>query len=303
MGKEVTCTISGIILILSVIGFLHPLLSVEGRPTGPMDPTIWTETEKDTYTLNVEPGHAEDITIYGTVYCEFAKGTPPGTKVYLDMEITSNVDFKGSVLHTFIKGQEEDPFDFSIDVPDMVGASSEFEYHMTMYPNWYNPTANRQGMGEPHTITIDPLPYGAVLIIAPGPQRFNVGEFHEVELEIKNRGNAQAKFDVTIDADGLELALPAMELNIGAGRVGVYSFGIKQDSGLGKVGYLEIEVSSEMPGEVDTDRVKVHYETYATAGQAILQPITLFISVPLLAALAVLTVLIVKRIRRTRFSI
>lgn len=304
MGERRAISMIGVILILSSLIFLTILpYGSTGIPTGPnapMDPTIWLDTERNTYVINVEPGHVDQVPIFGTLYCEFATGTPPGTKIYVDLEILSSVDYKGTVMHTFVKGQEEEPVEFRIDLPDMTAARSNLDYHLTFYPNWYNIAANRQGMGEVHTVNIDPLPYGATLITPPTSQIFNVGDSHGIDIEIKNRGNCEAKYSVNVEAEGLELAVPNMIMIIPPGRIEVYPILVKQKSGLGKEGYIKVTAKSEVKGDFDTDKVEIHWETRSKLSNVILNPITLIISFTMIITITLMMVFLMKKIKKRK---
>ncbi|MEA3559078.1 MAG: hypothetical protein U9R75_07490 [Candidatus Thermoplasmatota archaeon] len=308
MGEEKALEqyVLSIVILLFVIS-TFPDLEVSALKNGkenimsPLDPEVWVETESDTYPMYVEPGHAEELTISGSVHCDFAQGTPPGTKIYLELKILSNFIFGRTIDHVFIKGQEEEPLKFSSTIQDMTGSSSEVKYRITMIPNWDNPTANRQGIGETHIVYIEPRPYGSVMLVTPGPQKFNVGELHTIEIDIKNNGNCEADFSVSITTEEyLELTLPALKLIIGAGKIGTYPFQVEQGSGLGKEGHMDIKVRSSVPGDMDTSVQEIHFETYVSMKQIIFTPVPLMISSIVIILLVTLIVVLVRKVKKSR---
>lgn len=294
------CFVLIIILLSSyLISMLDPISAQDTVETrGLLDPTIWVETEGDSYPCCVEPGHADEVTIHGTLYCEFATGTPPGTQVNIELMITSNFDYQGFLYHTFIKGQEEDPLDFHMDLPDMTASFSEREYHLTMDPRWFSPTTNKQGVGDNHTVSIEPLPYGSVLIIPPKPLNFNVGEMYTIDLEIKNRGNCRSSITIGIESNDLIIAArPDCRFELEAGASGIYPLIIIQESGLGKDGDLIITARSSIPGDHNSDKITMHYTTHTDVSQIIRQPVSIIISLGVFILLIVMVILVVRKIR------
>jgi hypothetical protein len=101
----------------------------------------------------------------------------------------------------------------------------------------------------------------------------------------------------------LELLLPDMLFTVDNGRIGQYPFMVKQDSGVGKEGYIRVEVRSDVPGDLNADSIEIHYQTYSSVSDFLLRPVPMMISVALLIILSIAVTLLVRRRRGRRTSI